>query len=168
MRKKCIVAIVILSLYVVGCEPSVYNFDKDYYGNKIERIELRYSIIKQKPIIIFLKNGKSPQFQIEDSLLLETIEESKISDFINDFSKIDFFEFANCCNEPFGFIVVIYLLNNNYIISSCSSYGKEYYGIFAEFNENNEFVQSFGQIAEVYKYEVVIKKYFDSFVGNTL
>lgn len=168
MRKKCIVAIAILSLCVVGCEPSVYNFDKNYYGNKIERIELRYSIIKQKPREFFIKSGKVPYFNIENSLLLETLDENEISYFVSDFAEVDFFEIFRCCNEPFGFIVVIYLINNNYIISSCSSYGQEYYGIFGEFNENNEFIQLFGQPAEIYKYEVVIKKYFDSFVGNTL
>ena len=70
---------------------------------------------------------------------------------------------SDSVNKPVGYILVMYLSNGNYIVLSCTRYGKRAYGIFAEFSADEEFIQLFGCFCAKREYDILLAKYFNSY-----
>ena len=105
----------VLTFTMVGCEPALYYFDKNYYENKIE---LRYSEVIEMPSDIQIDDENVPHFKMFDTILIETLKDNQKISFIEDFAKIIFHKINECCNQPFGYIVIMYLKNGNFIVIS--------------------------------------------------
>ena len=58
----------------------------------------------------------------------------------------------------------MYLSNGNFIVLSCTIKGKRGYWIFAEFSVDEEFIQCFGHHGDKRKYDILMAKYFSSYV----
>lgn len=58
----------------------------------------------------------------------------------------------------------MFLTNGNYIIASCSEYENYGYGIFAEFDSNDAYVQCLGDFTHIYTWEVFLSNHFQSYV----
>ena len=164
--KKNIYLIVsfVFTLCLAACDPAPYHFDKEHYGKLVDKIELRYSEITDIPKNITCDENNVPYFDIQNSKLVECLESDKIDVFINDLSLITFHRFNNCVNSPFGYIVIMFLTNGNYIIASCSEYENHGYGIFAEFDSNDAYVQCLGDFTHIYTWEVFLSNHFQSYV----
>ena len=161
-RIATLIATVFLIASVTGCDPSTYYFDKEQYADKIEKIELRYSEPTENPRIIKIEE-EHPVFKLEHSSVIETLDSNKIANFVDDFSTITFHLIFETCDEPFGQILLMYLTNGNYIVSSFSILNKKGYCCFCEFDSNCEFVKFIGDLAESTKYELVLGNYFASY-----
>ncbi len=161
---KKILHLFIFALCLAACDPAPYHFDKENYGKMVEKIELRYSEIADVPRIITCEENNSPYFHVQDSKLVEILESDKINDFINDLHTITFHRTNDCVNTPFGYVVVMFLTNGNYIIASCSEYENHYYDIFAEFDSDDTFVQCLGEFTHVYTWEVFLSNHFQTCV----
>ena len=148
-----------------GCDPSSYYFDCTYYDDQIEKIELRYVESIDNPTMITIANEEYPSFRLDNSTLLETLDEKRIHDYIVDFSKITFHRLFECCKEPFGYIAVMHLKNSNYIAVSCSIFNGKAYDLFCEFDNSGMFVQCFGTFASFPTYEKFLNNYFGSYVN---
>ena len=157
------VMLIVLIVLAVGCDPGEYNFDVEVYGEQIEKIELRYSELNGTPEIIEISDGVVPEFHLNETTLVETLDVDKDMDFCNEFAFVAFHMIYECVNKPFGYILVMYLSNGNYIVLSCTRYGKKVYGIFAEFSVDEEFIQLFGRFCENRKYYILLAKYFNSY-----
>ena len=154
------VMLIVLTVFSVGCDPATYHFDVEVYGDQIEKIELRYSELSGTPKIIKISDGAVPEFHLNETYLVETLDVDKNMDFYNEFALVSFHRIYECVNKPFGYILVMYLSNGNYIVLSCTRYGKKAYGIFAEFSVDEEFIQLFGRFCENKKYYILLAKYF--------
>lgn len=157
------VMLIVLTVFAVGCDPGEYNFDVEVYGEQIEKIELRYSELNGTPEMIEISDGVVPEFHLNETTLVETLDVDKDMDFCNEFAFVAFHRIYECVNKPFGYILVMYLSNGNYIVLSCMRYGKKVYGIFAEFSVDEEFIQLFGRFCENRKYYILLAKYFNSY-----
>ena len=162
--KKVVSLFLVLVIYVfaVGCDPASFHFDVEVYGDQVEKIELRYSELSGTSEIIKISDGAVPEFHIDETFLVENLDVNRNMDFCNELALVSFHRIYECVNKPFGYILVMYLSNGNYIVLSCSRYGKSAYGIFAEFNSEEEFIQLFGRFCENRKYYILLSKYFDS------
>ena len=154
--------VLIICVLVVGCDPASYRFDADVYGEQVEKIELRYAELSGTPEKIKISDGAVPEFHLNETTLVETLDVDKNMDFCNEFAFVAFHRIYECVNKPFGYVLVMYLSNGNYIVLSLSRYGKSAYGIFAEFSVDEEFIQLFGRFCENRKYYILLAKYFDS------
>ena len=155
--------LIVFTVLAVGCDPGEYNFDVEVYGEQIEKIELRYSELTGTPEMIKISDGVVPEFHLDETYLVETLDVDKNMDFCNEFAFVAFHMIYECVNKPFGYILVMYLSNGNYIVLSCTQYGKKVYGIFAEFSSEEEFIQLFGRFCDMRKYEILLAKYFSSY-----
>lgn len=155
---------IVFALCLAACDPAPYHFDKEHYGKLVDKIELRYSEITDIPKKITCDENNVPYFDIQNSKLVECLDSDKIDVFINDFSAITFHRFNVCVNSPFGYIVVLFLTNGNYIIASCTEYENNSYGIFAEFDSCKTFVQVLGRFTHQYTWEVFLSNHFQSYV----
>ena len=157
--------VLIICVFAVGCEPVKYYFDVDVYGEQVEKIELRYSELNGKPKTINISDGVVPEFHLNETTLVETLDTDKNMDFCNELALIPFHDFYDCVNKPFGYILVMYLSNSNYIVLSITMKGKRRaYWIFAEFSVDEEFIQCFGRHGDKRKYDILMAKYFSSYV----
>ena len=161
-RIATLIATVFFAASATGCDSNTYYFDKEQYVDKIEKIELRYAKPGENVYIMDLEEGK-PQFNLEHSSVKETLDADKIPSFVDEFSTITFHLVYKCSNEPVGQILVMYLTNGNYIVSSLEILNKKGYDCFCEFDSNCEFVKFFGKLADGDKYDTVLSNYFTSY-----
>lgn len=157
------VMLIVFTVLAVGCDPATYHFDVEVYGEQVEKIELRYSELNGTPEIIEIADGAVPEFHLNETTLVETLDVDKNMDFCNEFAFVAFHRIYECVNKPFGYILVLYLSNNNYIVLSCTAHGDRAYGIFAEFSAEEKFIQLFGRFCEKPKYDILLAKYFNSY-----
>ena len=158
------VMLIIFIVFAVGCDPKTFYFDVDLYGEQIEKIELRFSELNGTPKIIEISDGVVPEFHLDETYLVEALDAEKNMAFCNDFALLPYHDFYDCVNKPFGYILVMYLSNGNYIVLSISMKEKEYdYWIFAEFSTDKGFIQCFGQPEDERKYNILLAKYFNSY-----
>ena len=156
--------LIIFIVFAVGCDPKTFYFDVDLYGEQIEKIELRFSELNGTPKIIEISDGVVPEFHLDETYLVEALDAEKNMAFCNDFALLPYHDFYDCVNKPFGYILVMYLSNGNYIVLSISMKEKEYdYWIFAEFSTDKGFIQCFGQPEDERKYNILLAKYFNSY-----
>ena len=157
------VMLIVFTVFAVGCEPVLYYFDVDVYGEQVEKIELRYSELNGTPKTIKISDGVVPEFHLNETYLVETLDVDKIMDFCNEFSIIEFHQIYKCVKKPFGYILIMYLSTGNYLVASCTEKGQNSYAIFAEFSACEEFVQCFGRFADGPAFCALLAKYFDSY-----
>ena len=157
------VMLIIFIVFAVGCEPATLYFDVDLYGEQIEKIELRYSELSVTPEIIKISDGVVPEFHLDETYLVETLDVDNNMAFCNDLAFVPFLDIYDCVNKPFGYILVMYLSNGNYIVSSYTRKGIRVYTIFAEFSVEEEFIQLFGLLAAKRYYDNLLAKYFSSY-----
>ncbi len=157
------VMLIVFTVFAVGCDPGIFYFDVDVYGEQVEKIELRYSELNGTPEIIEISDGVVPEFHLDETYLVETLDIDKNMDFCNDLALVRFHMVYKSVNKPFGYILVLYLSNGNYIVLSCTIKGKRGYAIFAEFSADEEFVQCFGRLADKDAYDILLTKYFNSY-----
>ena len=157
------VMLIVLTVFAVGCDPGEYNFDVEVYGEQIEKIELRYSELNGTPEMIEISDGAVPEFHLNETTLVGTLDVDKDMVFCNEFAIVRFHKIYECVNKPFGFILVLYLTNDNYIVLSCTAHGNRAYGIFAEFSADEEFIQLFGCFCAKREYDILLAKYFNSY-----
>ena len=159
------VMLIIFTVFAVACDPKTLHFDVDVYGEQVEKIELRYSELNGTPKIIKISDGAVPEFHLNETTLVETLDTDKNMDFCNELALIPFHDFYDCVNKPFGYILVMYLSNSNYIVLSITMKGKRRaYWIFVEFSVDEEFIQCFGRHGDKRKYDILMAKYFSSYV----
>lgn len=157
------VMLIVFTVLAVGCDPAAYHFDVEVYGEQVEKIELRYSELNGTPEIIEIADGAIPEFHLDETYLVETLDVNRNMDFCNELAIVRFHKIYECVNKPFGYILVLYLSNDNYIVLSCTRYGKRAYGIFAEFSADEEFIQLFGCFCAKREYDILLAKYFNSY-----
>lgn len=157
------VMLIVFTVLAVGCDPATYRFDVEVYGEQVEKIELRYSELNGTPEIIEIADGAIPEFHLDETYLVETLDVDKNLDFCNDLALVTFHRIYECVNKPFGYILVLYLSNNNYIVLSCTAHGDRAYWIFAEFSADEEFIQLFGRFCAKREYDILLAKYFNSY-----
>ena len=159
------VMLIVFTVLAIACDPKTLYFDVDVYGEQVEKIELRYSELNGTPEIIEISDGVVPEFHLDETYLVEALDVDKNMDFCNDLAFVPFHDFYDCINKPFGYILVMYLSNGNFIVLSITMKGKRRaYWIFAEFSEDEEFIQCFGRHGDKRKYDILMAKYFDSYV----
>lgn len=164
MKKKLsFVMLVVFTVFAFGCDPATFYFDIGVYGEQIEKIELRYSELSGTPEIIEISDGVVPEFHLDETYLVEALDVDKNMDFCNDLAFVPFHDIYDCVNKPFGYILVMYLSNGNYIVSSYTIKGIRVYTIFAEFSVEEEFIQLFGLLAAKREYDILLAKYFSSY-----
>ena len=156
--------VLIICVFAVGCEPVKYRFDVEVYGDQVEKIELRYSELNGTPEMIEISDGVVPEFHLNETYLVESLDVNRNMDFCNELALVTFHRIYDSVNKPFGFILVLYLSNSNYIVLSCTAHGDRAYWIFAEFSAEEEFIQLFGRFCEKPKYDILLAKYFSSYV----
>ncbi len=154
------VMLIVFTVFVVGCDPAAYHFDVEVYGKQVEKIELRYSELSETPEIIEISDGVVPEFHLDETYLVETLDIDKNMDFCNELAIVKFHKIYDSVNKPFGYILVMYLSNGNYIVLSCTIKGKRGYGIFAEFSADEKFIQLFGHFCAKREYDILLAKYF--------
>lgn len=158
------VMLIVFTVFAVGCDPGIFYFDVDVYGEQVEKIELRYSELNGTPEMIKISDGAVPEFHLNETTLVEALDVDKNMDFCNELALVRFHMIYECVNKPFGFILVLYLSNGNYIVLSCMVLGDDStYCIFAEFSAEEEFIQLFGRFCDMRKYEILLAKYFSSY-----
>ena len=140
-----------------------YFFERDIYTSQIVKVELRYSERTSKPKIINIDNDTTPVFHISDSFLIETLDEDDIRVFCADLSHIPFIPTNKSVDRPFGFIVIMHLYNNNFIVLSLSRNNDDYCSIFAEFDSEEKFVKCFGFLDTDSYYFDIMCRYFKSY-----
>ena len=157
------VMLIIFIVFAVGCDPKTFYFDVDLYGEQIEKIELRYSELNGTPVMIKISDGVVPEFHLNETYLVETLDVDKNMDFCNELALVKFHAIYDSVNKPFGYILILYLSNSNYIVLSCTSHGDRAYWIFAEFSVDEEFIQLFGRFNDAIAYDILLAKYFSSY-----
>ncbi|MDY4677198.1 MAG: hypothetical protein SO373_08675 [Candidatus Borkfalkiaceae bacterium] len=158
------VMLIIFIVFAVGCDPKTFYFDVDLYGEQIEKIELRFSELNGTPKIIEISDGVVPEFHLDETYLVEALDAEKNMAFCNDFALLPYHDFYDCVNKPFGYILVMYLSNGNYIVKSITMKGnRRCYWIFAEFSADEEFIQCFGRFGDRRRYNILLAKYFSSY-----
>lgn len=157
------VMLIVFTVLAVGCEPVKYYFDVDVYGEQVEKIELRYSELNGTPEMIEISDGAVPEFHLDETFLVESLDVNRNLDFCNDLALVTFHRIYDSVNKPFGYILVMYLSNGNYIVLSCTAHGDRAYWIFAEFSAEEKFIQLFGRFCEKPKYDILLAKYFSSY-----
>lgn len=158
------VMLIVFTVFAVGCDPASYHFDVEVYGEQIEKIELRYSELTGTPKIIEISDGAVPEFHLDETFLVESLDVNRNMDFCNELALVRFHRIYDSVNKPFGYILVLYLSNSNYIVLSCTSHGDRAYWIFAEFSVDEEFIQLFGRFCAKREYDILLAKYFSSYV----
>jgi len=154
------VMLIVLIVLAVGCDPATLYFDVDVYGIQVEKIELRYSELNGTPKIIEISDGVVPEFHLNKTTLVETLDVDKIMDFCNDLASIPYHDIYDCVNKPFGYMLVMYLSNGNHIVMSFT----RGYWFFVEFSTDEEFIQCIGQPGDKRRYDILMAKYFSSYV----
>ena len=157
------VMLIVFTVFAVGCDPATYRFDVEVYGEQVEKIELRYSELNGTPEMIEISDGAVPEFHLNETTLVETLDIDKNMDFCNELALVTFHRIYDSVNKPFGYILVLYLSNSNYIVLSCTAHGDRAYWIFAEFSAEEEFIQLFGRFADGPAFCALLAKYFDSY-----
>ena len=157
------VMLIVLIVLAVGCDPASYHFDVEVYGEQVKKIELRYSELSETPEIIEISDGVVPEFHLDETTLVETLDVDKNMDFCNELALVRFHRIYDSVNKPFGYILVMYLSSGNYIVLSCTQYEKRGYGIFAEFSADEKFIQLFGHFCAKREYDILLAKYFNSY-----
>ena len=157
------VMLIVLIVLAVGCDPASYHFDVEVYGEPVKKIELRYSELSETPEIIEISDGVVPEFHLDETTLVETLDVDKNMDFCNELALVRFHRIYDSVNKPFGYILVMYLSSGNYIVLSCTQYEKRGYGIFAEFSADEKFIQLFGHFCAKREYDILLAKYFNSY-----
>ena len=105
------VMLIVFTVLAVGCDPATYHFDVEVYGEQVEKIELRYSELNGTPEMIEISDGAVPEFHLDETYLVETLDVDKNLDFCNDLALVTFHRIYECVNKPFGYILVLYLSN---------------------------------------------------------
>lgn len=157
------VMLIIFTVFAVACDPATLYFDVEDYGEQVEKIELRYSELNGTPKTINISDGVVPEFHLNETTLVETLDVDKIMDFCNEFSIIEFHQIYECVKKPFGYILIMYLSTGNYLVASRTEKGQNSYAIFAEFSAGEEFVQCFGRFADGSAFCALLAKYYDSY-----
>ena len=159
------VMLIVLTVFTFGCDPATLYFDVDIYGEQVEKIELRYSELNGNPKMIKISDGVVPEFHLNETTLVETLDVDKNIDFCNDLASTSYLGIYNCVDKPFGYMLIMYLSNGNYIVLSVTMKGKRRaYWIFAEFSTDDEFIQCFGESIGKTEYDNLLAKYFSSYV----
>ena len=158
------VMLIVFTVFAVGCDPASYHFDVEVYGEQVRKIELRYSELNGTPEMIEISDGAVPEFHLDETFLVESLDVNRNMDFCNELALVRFHRIYDSVNKPFGYILVLYLSNSNYIVLSCTSHGDRAYWIFAEFSVDEEFIQLFGRFCAKREYDILLAKYFSSYV----
>ena len=158
------IMLIVFTVLAVGCDPKTFYFDVEVYGEQVEKIELRYSELNGTPKIIKISDGVVPEFHLNETTLVETLDVDKNMDFCNDLASTSYLGIYNCVDKPFGYMLIMYLSNGNYIVLSVTMKGKRRaYWIFAEFSTDDEFIQCFGESIGKTEYDNLLAKYFSSY-----
>ena len=163
MKKISFIILTISIFFVIGCHRPSYYFERDIYTSQIIKIELRYSEPPSNPKNIKYKDDDVPIFHLSDTSLVETLDEDDIRVFCVDLSYVQFHKSCDGVKKPFGYIIVMYLANGNYIIYSQTKYNGGIYYIFAEFDSEEKFVKCFGFLDTDSYYFDIMCRYFKSY-----
>ena len=162
MRKIFALLLILVIILLTGCDPSSYYFDKNDYIEKIDRIELvNYSNENYKMVD---SNKETLRFDHKKVEKVETLDSEKIEAFLDDFTKIMFFDLSESVNEPTGYCLIWYLKNGNFMVFSCTLIeGDRAYSMAAEFNSSDEFVCHHADFDSMPQYENLLRKYFKAY-----
>jgi hypothetical protein len=98
--------------------------------------------------------------------IIEELEYEKNEAFLKDFGKIGFWNLDSSINEPAGYCLLLNLENNNYIVVSCTRIESINYGMFAEFDSNDQFCHHIASFDGISQFENLLVDYFETYTKD--
>lgn len=169
MKKTVLMVLFVFFCFLVnGCvgDPSSFYFSQESYSkfDKIVSIELgMYNNDDYERI-----NVKEDTILVFDRTKYEVLEELAVDrngEFLSDFSEVFFLEMKENAKEPIGYCLLINLQDGNYIVVSFTRVNNVGYGMFAEFDSNDNFVKHIARFdGGQTLYVQILDEYFESYV----
>ena len=155
-------ALLILSaLYtLVACDPDTFYFDHEYLSDIVSIELIRYDNPEQKHFSSWVPDHTSDLKPFEDSKLnvLETLDENKISDFIDTLCECHILDKYYAFDTPNGICLKLNYSNGDLLIVSCNKNSSA--GYIGKFFSNGEVAEFIGCFSAPNYFETLVNDYF--------
>lgn len=162
MKKLIVIPfLILLTVFLVSCEPNKYFFKSNIRNNEIVSIEL--ILYSQDNVAVVNSTDEMLDFVFENMETLEILDSAKNENFIDEFSIIEFFQGYSHLNTPNGIGVKINYQNGDFLIVTDRIEDEDENGGDAIlFNSDGIFLEYFGSISWIQTFTGLIDDYFDT------
>lgn len=156
-----LIVTIILGVLINSCEPEKYYFKNSERNDEIISVELISYTDDDLEVVESI--DQIEDLKMDNIILLETLNQSKIEDFISDFSYIEFFQGYPHLNKPNGIGVKINYDNGDFVIMTDTFNSEDLYGGDAfMYNSDGLFLEYYGSVSMLGEFKDIINKYFQT------
>jgi len=166
MKKVWIILFVLTCLlWLVGCDPGVYQLDGEELLRNTVKIEL-VSYENASPKSLRTIGRQKPVFDFSNVTFIALLDDSRMEAVVKDVAEQDLMVFGRVLNEPIGKTLILYQHDGRMIVLFSCVYetekgGTKYYGQSILFDKDGMFVEYLGDISSTYV-EQLESAYFES------
>ena len=156
-----LIVTIILGVLITSCEPVAYYFKNSERNDEIISVELISYTDDDLEVVESI--DQIEDLKMDNIILLETLNQNDIEEFISDFSYIEFFQEYPHLNKPNGIGVKINYDNGDFVIMTDTFNSEDLYGGHAYmYNSDGIFFEYFGGNSWRQDFIDIINKYFQT------
>ncbi|MDE6597711.1 MAG: hypothetical protein K2K60_03640 [Clostridia bacterium] len=155
-KAALIIILISLCLTLTACDPIRDHFEHEYLSDVVSVELIKYDNPKQKQLFLWVIDHSSQLKPFDNSKVsvLESLDENKISDFIDSLCELDFFSPYYDFDSPKGTCLKLSYSNGDFLIIQSRYIGK--------FSPNGEIAEYIGSFSNPNTYKSVINEYFQT------
>ena len=164
-RFICIACLVLLFLTMSACDPGTYQFREDLNAGDVVSVELiRYENPKQKMFRSWVPDHfkRLGDLDLSSVTVLETLEEDKKAEFLNQLSRENILLHYYVFNSPKGICLRINYSNGDFLIVNNDCESKTYRGYIGMYNAEGEVTEFYGTFVRYDSFESLVNDYFET------
>lgn len=163
MKKTTALLCILVCLLLSACDPVSFYFDSEELSQKAVSIELiNYDNDIQSHFHTWVPNyfDRLKSYDVANESLLETLDETRVSESIEQLSKDHILYRYYAYDSPKGVCIKITYVEGNYLIIWSNYEQRSYSGYIGEYSANGEVVDFFGCFSNLASYENLVNGYF--------
>ena len=157
-----ILILIICCFTFTGCDPGSYYFTHEYLSDIVSVELINYNNPKQKHFISWVPDHSSDLKSFDDSKLsvLETLDEDKISDFIDTLCECHILATYYAYDSPNEICLKLNYSNGDFIIANCQN--QSYAGYIGKFTFDGKVAKFIGFFSSRTSFITLVNDYFQT------
>ena len=159
--KLSAIFIIICSLFIFeACDPGTFRFDLEYLTDIVSVELIRYDNPEQKHFSFWVPDHSSDLKSYEQSkeIVSETLDENKISDFIDTICECDVLYKYYAFDTPNGICIKLTYSDGDFLIVNCIE--NSFVGYIGKFYSNGDVADFIGCFSDLKCFETLVNDYF--------
>lgn len=166
--KKVITAVLAILLVLcslvsfAACDPGTFYFDDEYLSAIVSVELISYVNPEQTHFFSWVPDHTADLKPFDESKVsvLETLDNDKLSDFIDTLCECDVLYKYYAFDAPNGLCLKLTYANGDFVIVSCN--GNSFAGYIGKFSADGEVADFIGCFSSLYSFETLVNDYFQT------